>query len=89
MYSVNVDFADEEIIELYHKHGEMEQYHSEIKTDLNAEQLPSGKFSTNGIVNARINFVSKLPILCYNDIGGELCVNEILNPMSKVCLLKA
>ncbi len=25
MYSVNVDFPDEDIIELYHKHGEMEQ----------------------------------------------------------------
>ena len=34
MYSVNVDFPDEGIIELYHKHGEMELYHSEIKTDL-------------------------------------------------------
>ena len=50
MYSVNVDFADEEVIELYHKHGEMEQYHSEIKTDLGAEQLPSGKFDTNELV---------------------------------------
>lgn len=50
MYSVNVDFPDEDIIELYHKHGEMEQYHSEIKTDLNAEQFPSGKFETNELV---------------------------------------
>ena len=50
MYSVSVDFPDEEILELYHKHGEMEQYHSEIKTDLNAEQLPSGKFATNELV---------------------------------------
>lgn len=50
MYSVNVDFRDEEIIELYHRHGEMEQYHSEIKTDLGAEQLPSGKFKTNELV---------------------------------------
>ena len=50
MYSVNIDFADETIIELYQKHGEMEQYHSEIKTDLNAEQLPSGKFATNELI---------------------------------------
>ena len=50
MYSVNVDFSDEEIIELYHQHGEMEQYHSEIKTDLDAEHLPSGKFDTNELV---------------------------------------
>ena len=50
MYSVSVDFPDTDIIELYHKHGEMEQYHSEIKTDLGAEQLPSGKFTTNELV---------------------------------------
>lgn len=50
MYSVNVDFPDEDIIGLYHKHGEMEQYHSEIKTDLCAEQLPSRKFKTNELV---------------------------------------
>lgn len=50
MYSVNVDFPDEDIIELYHKHGEMEQYHSEIKTDLCAGQFPSGKFKTNELV---------------------------------------
>lgn len=29
---------------------EMEQYHSEIKTDLCAEQFPSGKFDTNELV---------------------------------------
>ena len=50
MYSVSVDFPDTDIIELYHKHGEMEQYHSEIKTDLGAEQFPSGKFTTNELV---------------------------------------
>lgn len=50
MYSVNVNFPDEEIISLYHQHGEMEQYHSEIKTDMCAEQLPSGKFDTNELV---------------------------------------
>jgi len=50
MYSVNADFPDEDIIELYHKHGEMEQYHSEIKTDLCAGQFPSGKSGTNELV---------------------------------------
>lgn len=50
MYSVSVDLPDEDVIELYHKHGEMEQYHSEIKTDMGAEILPSGKFNTNELV---------------------------------------
>lgn len=50
MYSVSIDLPDEEIIELYHQHGEMEQYHSEIKTDMDAEQLPSKYFKTNQLV---------------------------------------
>jgi hypothetical protein len=35
------------VIALYHAHGTSEQYHSEIKTDLDLERLPSGKFATN------------------------------------------
>jgi hypothetical protein len=34
-----------EVIALYHAHGTSEQYHSEIKTDLDMERLPSGKFA--------------------------------------------
>jgi len=33
--------------EQYHKHGTSEQYHSEFKSDLDLERLPSGKFSSN------------------------------------------
>lgn len=42
--------TEEEIIELYHMHATSEQFHSEIKTDMDIERLPSGKFSTNEIV---------------------------------------
>lgn len=38
------------IIELYHDHGQSEQYHSELKTDMDLERLPSGKFHTNQLV---------------------------------------
>lgn len=38
------------IIELYRDHGTSEQFHSEIKTDLNLERLPSGKFATNNLI---------------------------------------
>lgn len=38
------------VIELYHKHGTSEQFHSEIKTDMDMERLPSGKFSANSLV---------------------------------------
>ena len=42
--------TDHEIISLYHAHGECEQFHSEIKTDMDLERLPSGKFDTNELV---------------------------------------
>jgi Transposase DDE domain group 1 len=38
------------VIALYHQHGTSEQYHSEIKTDMDLERLPSGKFATNALV---------------------------------------
>ncbi len=40
----------EEIIELYHDHGTSEQFHSELKTDLDLERFPSGKFKTNDFI---------------------------------------
>ena len=39
-----------QVIELYHQHGESEQFHSEYKTDLDMERLPSGKFATNALI---------------------------------------
>lgn len=36
-----------EVIDLYHQHGTSEQFHSEIKSDMDLERLASGKFKTN------------------------------------------
>lgn len=55
----NLGETDREIIRLYHAHGECEQYHSEIKTDMDIERLPSGKFDTNALV-------LELTIIAYN-----------------------
>ena len=55
----NLGWSDDEIIASYHAHGECEQYHSEIKTDMNVERLPSGKFETNELV-------LELTIIAYN-----------------------
>jgi hypothetical protein len=44
--------APEDIIELYRQHATSEQFHSEFKTDLDLERLPSGKFATNALVMA-------------------------------------
>ena len=49
-YWTNTSLPDETVIDLYHAHGESEQYHSEIKTDMDVERLPSGKFESNKLV---------------------------------------
>lgn len=46
----NLGKTDREVIGLYHAHGECEQFHSEIKTDMDLERLPSGKFGTNALI---------------------------------------
>jgi hypothetical protein len=43
-------FSPAEVIRLYQDHGTHEQFHSEFKTDLDLERLPSGKFATNDCV---------------------------------------
>jgi hypothetical protein len=43
---------DAKIIALYRDHATSEQFHSEFKTDLDIERLPSGKFDTNDLVLA-------------------------------------
>jgi hypothetical protein len=46
----NLNCEAEKVIGLYHEHGTSEQYHSELKTDMEVERLPSGKFEVNRIV---------------------------------------
>jgi len=38
------------VIGLYHSHGTSEQYHSELKSDLDFERLASSKFATNALL---------------------------------------
>ncbi|NCC69861.1 MAG: IS1380 family transposase, partial [Clostridia bacterium] len=42
--------APETVIELYEAHGTSEQFHSELKTDMDIERLPSGHFASNSLV---------------------------------------
>lgn len=46
----NLALPEEKIIRLYRDHATSEQFHSEFKTDLDLERLPSGKFATNQLV---------------------------------------
>ena len=48
----DLDLPAEDVIELYRQHATSEQFHSEFKTDLDLERLPSGKFATNALVMA-------------------------------------
>jgi hypothetical protein len=48
----SLKFPEEQIIELYKGHAVCEQYHAEIKTDMDLERLPSGKFATNQLIVA-------------------------------------
>ena len=45
-----VEMPAPEVIDLYHDHGTSEQYHSELKTDMDIERLPSGHFASNSLV---------------------------------------
>ena len=68
MFWTNLGDSDQTIIDLYHAHGESEQFHSEIKTDMGIERLPSGKFDTNELV-------LELTLIAYNIlriIGQEI-----------------
>jgi hypothetical protein len=38
------------VIEWYHDHGTMEQFHSELKGDMDLERFPSGKYGVNQII---------------------------------------
>ena len=66
----------EQVIALYCDHATSEQFHSELKSDMDLERLPSGKFATNALV-------LELGMLAYNAlrIVGQksLAVNETLD----------
>ncbi|MBI4332544.1 MAG: IS1380 family transposase, partial [Chloroflexi bacterium] len=45
-----LDLPEGQVIRLYEDHGTSEQFHSEIKSDMDLERLPSGKFETNALI---------------------------------------
>ena len=70
-YWTNLYETPETVIDLYHDHGTSEQFHSELKTDMDVERLPSGKM----LVNSLILQLSKL---AYNTLRmiGQTALNE-------------
>jgi len=62
-----LELADEAIIALYREHATSEQYHSEFKTDLDLERLPSGYPSTGSGHRFNTNdLVLNIAMLTYN-----------------------
>jgi len=68
--------APEAVITRYQAHATHEQFHSEIKTDLDLERLPSGKFATNALI-------LHLAQLAYNILRlmGQLGMTGELSPV--------
>jgi len=73
--SLNMPAYDAE--QQYHKHGTSEQYHSEFKSDLDMERLPSGKFSSNyvmmllGMVSFNLLRITGKQLLQTGAVPGE------------------
>lgn len=83
MYWTNLGESDQEIIDLYHNHAVCEQFHSEIKSDMGVERLPSGKFDTNELV-------LELTIIAYNvlRILGQETVHQGRAPAKRTVMRK-
>lgn len=68
-YWASLDLDPYEAILLYHDHGTSEQFHSELKSDMDLERLPSCQFSSNA-------FILLLGMLGYNLL--RLCGQQSL-----------
>jgi hypothetical protein len=49
-YWTSLPCPAKEVIALYHAHGTREPFHSESKSDMDLERLPSGSFATNAVL---------------------------------------
>ena len=47
MFTTNADLTDAQLIEGYHDHATCEQFHAELKSDLDFEKVPSGRYLTH------------------------------------------
>jgi hypothetical protein len=77
-YWTNTGETPENGIYLYHNHGTSEQFHSELKSDLNVERLASGKFATN-------NLILTLATIAFNilrEIGMKMIEFKELAPVT-------
>lgn len=77
-YWTSLDWSPQAIQDFYEERGTSEQFHSELKTDLNLERLPSGKLQGN-------QHVLDLGMIAYNLLRllGQLMLDSELVPGRK------
>jgi hypothetical protein len=81
----NLNCTAEKVIELYHGHATSEQFHAELKHDMDVERLPSGKFAVNKIVLAvAMNAFNTLKVLGQKSIEKENQKNHKRKRLDKV-----
>ena len=68
--------AASQVYALYHDHGSSEQFHSELKSELDIDQLPSGKLCVNGIVL----LCGRLAFNLVRTLGQEVSFEQIWLP---------
>jgi hypothetical protein len=72
-YWTSLKDSEYQVIELYHDHGTSEQYHSELKSDMDIERFPSKNFKTNSLILL-------MGMLSYNML--RLCGQESLHSIN-------
>ena len=71
-------WSDADVIQAYHDHATSEQFHAEIKTDMDLERLPSGDFNTNKLIWA-------LGMIAYNILRlmGQVSLDKNDAPLKR------
>lgn len=68
-------YSAKQVIGLYKDHGTSEQFHSEFKSDLDVERLPSRKFLTNKLIMS----LAKLAFNILRIIGHQAIQSRLIN----------
>jgi len=69
----------DDVIAIYREHGTSEQYHSELKSDMDLERLPSGKFATNSLI-----LTLAVPVFNMLRLCGQVGMSHGFTPRKKV-----
>lgn len=82
--NIEEKYDSKKIVDFYKDHGTCEQFHSELKTDMDIERLPSGKFETNRLILS----MSMIAFNILRLIGQEVINSGNTNRKRKVARLR-